>query len=141
MLGAETQLMYVKFAAKEGNWRSLNRRGFEPTETMRRLFISMRAKYLEWKKRRDLEDAIEEAQPKFWFELEPGHWVRASSEEKARAFAESVKPIEVIEAEERERKYPEIDTSHTCDHCGCRTLGPGIEKCSACWAINRKWTQ
>jgi hypothetical protein len=83
-LGAAAQLLYVRLAAKRGNWRDLDRHGLEPTEMMKRLFISMRAKYIAWKRRRDAEDEIEAATPKFWFELETGHWVFEKNEEAAK---------------------------------------------------------
>jgi hypothetical protein len=94
LLPASSQFTYVKLAAKHGDWRALQKHNLEPTDTMKVLFIQMRAKYLEWKKRRDEEEEREAALPKFWFEITPGHWVRVSSEEKALAWVESMKPVE-----------------------------------------------
>jgi hypothetical protein len=132
MMGAATQLLYVKLAIKRGDWRDLHRQGAEPTPTMKLLFLKGREKYVAWRTRRDEEEAREEALPKEWFELEPGHWVRASSIEKARALAESLKSHEVIEAEERERRSPEIDTSKTCPSCKLRRIELGKSLCGNC---------
>lgn len=140
LLGAGTQLLYVKLAIKRGDWTDLRRRGGEPTPTMKLLFLKGRERYLAWKKRRDEEEAREEALPKEWFELEPGHWVLASSLEKAREIYEMLKSPETQAEEDRARQYPEIDTSKTCPHCGCKTLDEGVAKCSACWAQNKKWS-
>ncbi len=80
---ASLQIFYVKLAAKDVDWRAM--RGTKPTPRMLGLFVIARAKYIAWKKRRDEEEEREEALPKEWFEIEPGRFVLASSEEKARA--------------------------------------------------------
>lgn len=131
-LGAAAQLLYVKLAIKRGDWSDLRRYGMEPTPTMKILFIKGREKYLSWRARREVEQAFEDSLPKEWFEIEPGHFVRASSIEKARAFAESVKPIEAIQAEERARRFIDIDTSKTCPCCHMRRMEPGKAFCGNC---------
>jgi hypothetical protein len=139
MMGAATQLLYVKLAIKRGDWSDLRRRGMEPTPTMKILFIKGREKYVSWRARREVERAFEESLPKEWFEIEPGHWVRASNIEKARAFAESIKPVEIIEAERRERLYTDIDTSKTCPHCRMRRRESNAALCGHC--IETGYTQ
>lgn len=138
---ASMQLLYVKLAAKRGNWRDLDRHGLDPTEMMKRLYISMRAKYIQWKRRRDVEDELEAAIPKQWFEIEPGHWVWAKSEEAARVFANEFASVPTAEQLHAHREYPYIDTSRTCPRCGNPTLGSGIEKCAMCWTPNTKWPE
>lgn len=133
--GAATQLLYVKLAIKRGDWSDLRRHGADPTPTMKLLFLKGRERYLAWRQRRDEEEDREAALPKEWFELEPGHWVLASSIEKARALAESLKTPEVIAQEERERAYIEIDTSNTCPHCHLRRRELGKTVCGNCIAI------
>lgn len=132
MMGAATQLLYVRLAIRRGDWRDLSRRGMEPTPTMKLIFLKGREKYLAWRARRDEEEAREEALPKEWFELEPGHWVRASSIEKARALADSIKPADILEAERRERLYGDIDTSKTCPRCKMRRVEPSKSFCGNC---------
>lgn len=90
-LGAGTQLLYVKLAIRRGDWSDLRKQGFDPTPTMKLLFLKGRERFLKWRERRDAEDAKEAAAEKFWFELEPGHWVRASSIEKAHSLVASMK--------------------------------------------------
>jgi hypothetical protein len=123
--GAGTQLLYVRLAIKRGDWTDLRRRGAEPTPTMKLLFLKGRPKYVAWRKRKDEEEIREAALPKEWFELEPGHWILASSLEKAREIAEILKSPEMKAEEERVRSYPEIDTSRCCPAHGCRD-------CSTC---------
>jgi len=140
-LSAAVQLLYVKLAAKCGNWRDLDKHGVEPTETMKRLYISMRAKYIQWKRRRDVEDELEAAIPKQWFEIEHGHWVWAKSEEVARAFAAEFAQANPIRDHEDTRHFPFVDTSRTCPKCGNPSLAAGIEKCPVCWTPNMKWPE
>lgn len=47
--GPETQILYVKLAIREGDWRSL--KGTKPTPKMQDLFVRGRARYLAWKER------------------------------------------------------------------------------------------
>lgn len=135
MMGAATQLLYVKLAIKRGDWRDLGRRGMEPTPTMKLLFLKGRPKFLAWRAKQDEDEAREEAIPKEWFELEVGHWVRASSIEKAHALVASFKSPETVEEEERERRYLEIDTSKTCPLCKMRRREPDKSLCGNCIEI------
>src|SRR5580765_1632926 len=116
---ASLQIFYVRAAARDGDWRRL--RGTKPTTKMQDLFVIARAKYLAWRKRRDEEEEREVALPKAWFEIESGRFVLATSEESARAFAESMKPA-IVEHHEHERVQIEIDTSKTCPRCRMRRV-------------------
>jgi hypothetical protein len=123
----------VNLAARHGDWRTLNKRGFEPTSTMQQLFVRMRAKYLEWRKRKDMQEELEEALPKSWFEIEPGHWVYAKNEEAGRAFAtEFQQAAPNFSAPEDTRHFTLIDTSKTCPHCTMRRKEPGRMLCGHC---------
>lgn len=126
------QAFYVKCAAQSGDWRAM--RGAKPTPKMLDLFVIARSKYLAWKHRRDEEEDIEASLPKFWFEIAPGHWVRASSEEKAFKISESLKPVVNVQKEEHERGYVEIDidTSKTCPRCRLRRVQSGKPLCEIC---------
>ena len=132
---ATTQLLYVSLAARHGDWRALLNRGFEPTDTMKRLFVRMRAKYLDWRKRKDMEEELEDALPKFWFEIEPGHWVMAKSEEAARKFAADFAASSPEHRERSVREYPTIDTSKTCPSCKMRRVEPGKPVCGNCFSL------
>lgn len=133
---ASVQLLYVKLAAKRGNWRDLARRGLEPTEMMKQIYISMRAKYIQWKRRRDTEDELEAAIPKQWFELTPGHWVRASSEESARKFTAEFSAASQTHGDlEDTRHFTDIDTSKTCSCCTMRRVEPGRAFCGNCISL------
>lgn len=130
------QLLYVKLAAKRGNWRDLDRHGVEPTEAMKQLYISMRAKYIQWKRRRDAEDEIEAAIPKQWFELELGHWVFAKDEETARKFAaDFAVDSQDYRPGEDTRHFVNIDTSKTCSHCKLRRMDPELLVCGNCFNL------
>jgi len=111
------QLFYVKMAARDGDWRGL--RGTKPTPKMQDLFVTARAKYLVWKRRRDEEEAREAELPKTWLEIEPGLFVFAHDEARARALIQNIAPIASM-WHRREIQYPEIDTSRTCPEHGCR---------------------
>lgn len=131
---ASLQIFYVRCAARQGDWRAM--RGTKPTPAMQDLFVIARAKYLAWKARRDEEEAREEALPKFWFEIEPGRFVLAISEEKARAWLEEMKPV-VVEHHENthERFHFEIDTSKTCVRCKLRRANTGHIVCGNCISL------
>jgi hypothetical protein len=129
---AELQIFYVKLAAMRGDWRAM--RGTQPTAAMKNYFVTARAKYLAWKRRRDEEDEREEQAPRFWFEIEPGHWVRGTSEESARAFLESMK-APVAEHTARERPQFDVDMSKTCQRCKMRRIEPGTARCGNCRAM------
>lgn len=116
---ADAQMMYLKLAARRGDWRDLRKLGVEPTETMKRLFIPMRAKRLDQTKKQDMREEFERAMPHEWFEVEPGHFVWAHSLERARALATIVAQTEAP-WHQRELRYPEIDTSRTCPQHGCK---------------------
>lgn len=126
---AALQIFYVKLAAMHGDWRAM--RGTLPTARMIDLFVTARAKYLAWQRRRDEQDEREAALPKSWFEIEPGHWVHGANEESARAFADSMK-TRVAEHHTRERPEIEIDTSKTCPRCKMRRVEPGTALCGNC---------
>lgn len=112
-------MIYLKLAARRGDWRDLQKLGVEPTETMKRMFIPMRAKHLDKRRARDIRDQFEDAAPREWFEVEPGRFVCSTSMERAKELvldvfspAPSWAPCEI--------HYPVIDVSHTCPHHGCK---------------------
>lgn len=127
---AELQIFYVKLAAMRGDWRAM--RGTQPTAAMKNYFVTARAKYLAWKERREEQEQRDALLLKFWFEIEPGHWVRGTSEDSARAFSESMKPVAVEEIEHHVRAQIDIDTSKTCPRCRMRRVEPTRSLCGNC---------
>src|SRR5258706_4902163 len=129
---AALQIFYVKLAAMHGDWRAM--RGTQPTVAMKNYFVTARAKYLAWQKRRDEEEEREATLSKSWFEIEPGHWALATSLEAARAFTESMKPIE-NHFTPHERAQFDIDMSKTCPRCKMRRVEPGTTLCGNCFSL------
>jgi len=112
-------MIYLKLAARRGDWRDLHRLDVEPTETMKRLFIPMRAKHLDQSRARNIRDQFEAAAPHEWFEVEPGRFVWSTSMERAKKLVLDIFSPAPSWAP-REIYYPEIDVSRTCPHHGCK---------------------